>query len=149
MVAVSVMVLRRTDPTRKRPFRTPAVFVVAPLAIIGCVVLYLSLPLTAKLVLPIWGLIGLVIYFGYSRSRSHVGRGIVDVVDDPSVAATELGIPLEDISTGAGHKDMRLTRRVYTGILNGPLQRMSERMEGRFSGWPVVPESVPDDKANH
>jgi APA family basic amino acid/polyamine antiporter len=85
MVAVSVMVLRRTDPTRKRPFRTPAVFVVAPLAIIGCVVLYLSLPLTAKLVLPIWGLIGLVIYFGYSRSRSHVGRGIVDVVDDPSM----------------------------------------------------------------
>ena len=85
MVAISVMVLRRTDPTRKRPFRTPAVYVVAPLAIIGCVVLYLSLPLTAKLVLPIWGLIGLVIYFGYSRSRSYVGRGIVDTVDDASM----------------------------------------------------------------
>lgn len=85
MVAISVMVLRRTDPTRHRPFRTPAVYVVAPLAIIGCVVLYLSLPLTAKLVLPIWGLIGLVIYFGYSRSRSYVGRGIIDTVDDPSM----------------------------------------------------------------
>ena len=85
MVAISVMVLRRTDPTRKRPFRTPAVYVVAPLAIIGCVVLYLSLPLTAKLVLPIWGMIGLVIYFGYSRSRSYVGRGIVDTVDDASM----------------------------------------------------------------
>lgn len=85
MVAVSVMVLRRTDPNRARPFRTPAVYVVAPLAIVGCVVLYLSLPLTAKLVLPIWGAIGLVIYFGYSRSRSYVGRGIVDTVDDPSL----------------------------------------------------------------
>ena len=85
MVAISVMVLRRTDPSRHRPFRTPAVYVVAPLAIIGCVVLYLSLPLTAKLVLPIWGLIGLVIYFGYSRSRSYVGRGIVDTVDDASM----------------------------------------------------------------
>ena len=85
MVAISVMVLRRTDPSRHRPFRTPAVDVVAPLAIIGCVVLYLSLPLTAKLVLPIWGLIGLVIYFGYSRSRSYVGRGIIDVVDDASM----------------------------------------------------------------
>ncbi|RDE06392.1 amino acid permease [Sphingomonas aracearum] len=85
MVAISVMVLRRTDPGRTRPFRTPAVFVVAPLAIIGCVVLYLSLPLTAKLVLPIWGAIGLVIYFGYSRSRSHVGRGMMDVVDDPAL----------------------------------------------------------------
>lgn len=85
MVAISVMVLRRTDPNRERPFRTPAVYVVAPIAIIGCVVLYLSLPLTAKLVLPVWGLIGLVIYFGYSRSRSHVGRGLVDTVDDPSL----------------------------------------------------------------
>ena len=85
MVAISVMVLRRTDPDRVRPFRTPAVYVVAPLAIIGCVVLYLSLPLTAKLVLPIWGAIGLLIYFGYSRSRSYVGRGIIDTVDDPAM----------------------------------------------------------------
>jgi len=79
MVAVSVMVLRRTDPNRARPFRTPLVWVVAPLAIIGCTVLYLSLPLTAKLVLPGWGAIGLVIYFLYSRSRSHVGRGLIEV----------------------------------------------------------------------
>jgi len=85
MVAISVMVLRRTDPDRHRPFRTPAVYVVAPIAIIGCVVLYLSLPLTAKLVLPVWGAIGLLIYFGYSRSRSYVGRGITDVVDDPAL----------------------------------------------------------------
>jgi len=55
------------------------VWVVAPLAIIGCTVLYLSLPLTAKLVLPGWGAIGLVIYFLYSRSRSHVGRGLIEV----------------------------------------------------------------------
>jgi len=78
MVAVSVMVLRRTDPTRVRPFRTPAVYIVAPLAIIGCLVLYVKLELTAILVLPGWGIIGLLVYFLYSRSRSHVGRGIVD-----------------------------------------------------------------------
>lgn len=64
------------------------------------------------------------------------------------ITATERGTPLEDVSTGAGHRDMGLTRRFYTGILNGPLQWMSERMEGRFSGWPVVPVSAPDDKAN-
>jgi len=79
MVAISVMVLRKTDPGRKRPFRTPAVYLIAPFAIIGCLVLYLSLPLTAKLVLPGWGAIGLVIYFTYSRSRSHVGLGISEV----------------------------------------------------------------------
>jgi APA family basic amino acid/polyamine antiporter len=51
--------------------------VIAPLAMIGCVVLYLALPLTAKLVLPGWGLVGLVIYFLYSRRHSYVGRGMV------------------------------------------------------------------------
>ena len=78
MVAVSVMVLRRTDPTRKRPFRTPMIWVVAPLAILGCVGLYLYLPFVAQMVLFGWGAIGLAIYFGYSRSRSYVGRGITD-----------------------------------------------------------------------
>lgn len=85
MVALSVMVLRRTDPTRKRPFRTPAVFIVAPAAMIGCAYLYFSLPLVAILVLPGWGAVGLAIYFLYSRNRSHVGRGIIDVVDDPAM----------------------------------------------------------------
>ncbi|WP_343528860.1 amino acid permease [Sphingomonas sp.] len=94
MVATSVMVLRRTDPSRHRPFRTPAVYIVAPMAIIGCVVLYLSLPLTAKLVLPIWGAIGLVIYFLYSRKRSYVGRGIIDVVDDPAMQP-EIAKPID------------------------------------------------------
>jgi len=90
MVAVSVLVLRRTDPNRTRPFRTPAVWIIAPLAIIGCVVLYLALPLTAKLVLPGWGAIGLLIYFLYSRSRSHVGRGIIDG-PEPELAPTPPG----------------------------------------------------------
>jgi len=82
MVAIAVMVLRKTDPARKRTFRAPAVYVVAPLAIIGCVVLYVSLPLKAILVLPGWGGIGLLVYFFYSRSRSHVGRGIVDTMSE-------------------------------------------------------------------
>jgi APA family basic amino acid/polyamine antiporter len=87
MVAISVMVLRRTDPGRKRPFRTPAVWIIAPAAIVGCLVLYCSLPLTAILVLPIWGGLGLVIYFLYSRKRSHVGRGLMDggSADSPRV----------------------------------------------------------------
>ena len=59
-------------------------YVVAPLAIIGCVVLYAKLPLIAILVLPVWGAIGLAVYFGYSRSRSHVGRGIIDPEDEDS-----------------------------------------------------------------
>ena len=86
MVAVSVMVLRRTDPNRNRPFRTPAVYVIAPLAIIGCLGLYFSLPLTAILVLPGWGLVGLVIYFAYSRSRSHARPLLFDRLSGPGAA---------------------------------------------------------------
>lgn len=79
MVAIAVLVLRVKDPARKRSFRTPFVWVVAPLAVVGCVVLYAALDLTSKLVLVGWGALGLVIYFLYSRSRSHVGRGLVEV----------------------------------------------------------------------
>jgi APA family basic amino acid/polyamine antiporter len=75
MVAVSVLVLRRTDPHRPRPFRAPAIWVVAPLAVVGCTFLYASLDWLSILVLPVWGGIGLLIYFGYGRSRSYVGRG--------------------------------------------------------------------------
>ncbi|MEG8039964.1 amino acid permease [Sphingomonas sp. LR60] len=78
MVAVSVMILRRTAPDQPRSFRTPALWLVGPLTIIGCVFLFFNLPSAAMLVLPIWGAVGLVIYFGYSRRHSHLGRGIVE-----------------------------------------------------------------------
>lgn len=76
MVAVSVLVLRVQQPDRKRAFRTPLVWLVAPLAVIGCVVLYAFLDFTSQMVLIGWGGIGLLVYFLYSRSRSHVGLGI-------------------------------------------------------------------------
>jgi APA family basic amino acid/polyamine antiporter len=85
MVAVSVMVLRVVNPGRHRPFRMPLVWIIAPLSILGCLVLYLSLPLTAILVLPGWGFIGLLVYFFYSRSRSHVGRNAAEP-PEPEIA---------------------------------------------------------------
>ena len=79
MVAVAVMILRRRDPHRKRPFRTPAVWVVAPLAAAGCIALFVNLPFEAMLVLPVWGTIGLAVYFLYGHRHSHVGRGLIEV----------------------------------------------------------------------
>jgi APA family basic amino acid/polyamine antiporter len=73
-VAFSVLILRRTEPSRMRPFRTPAVWVVAPLTIVGCVVLYCRLPYDARMVLPIWGGVGLLLYFSYGYRHSHVGN---------------------------------------------------------------------------
>jgi APA family basic amino acid/polyamine antiporter len=75
MVAVAVMMLRVSDPSRPRAFRTPFVWVVGPLAVIGCLVLFFFLPTDAKLLLPIWAAIGLVFYFVYGYRHSHVGRG--------------------------------------------------------------------------
>ena len=86
MVAIAVLVLRKKDPTRHRPFRTPLIWVTAPLAIVGTLALYLLLPFDAKMVLPVWGALGLLIYFVYSRNRSHVGRGLVEVHEDDSDA---------------------------------------------------------------
>ncbi len=76
MVAIAVLVLRKTDPNRARPFKTPLVWLVAPMAAGGCLFLFFSLPTVAQLVLPIWGSVGLVIYFLYSRKHSHVGKAI-------------------------------------------------------------------------
>lgn len=92
MVAVTVMVLRKSDPDRPRPFRMAGVWIVAPLTVLGCLFLYVNLPIEAILVLPGWGLLGVIIYFLYSRSRSHLGRGIVEVIDD--VAGEETAVPI-------------------------------------------------------
>ena len=74
-VSIAVLVLRRTDPDRRRPFRTPAIMVTAPVALAGCVYLFWSLGVDTKLMFVGWAAIGLVVYFTYSRRRSHVGLG--------------------------------------------------------------------------
>ena len=78
VVAIAVMILRVRDKGRFRPFRTPAVWLVGPLAVVGCVVLFVFLPPEAKLVFPVWGSIGLIFYFLYGYRKSHIARGIYD-----------------------------------------------------------------------
>jgi APA family basic amino acid/polyamine antiporter len=79
MVAIAVLVLRKTDPDRHRPFRTPAVALVSPLAVLGCIYLFFSLSGYTLALFAGWAIIGLIVYFTYSRSHSHVGRGLVEV----------------------------------------------------------------------
>lgn len=92
LVALAVMVLRRQRPDVKRPFRVQGLWFVGPATIAGCVFLFLNLPSEAMIVLPVWSMIGIVIYLAYGRSRSHLGRGIVEVVDD--VAGEETMVPI-------------------------------------------------------
>ena len=78
-VSLGVMILRFTDKTRVRPFRTPFLFVVAPASIIGCAVLFMSLDGKSKGLFITWTAIGLVFYFCYGFWKSNVRHGVVDV----------------------------------------------------------------------
>ena len=71
MVAVGVLILRKQQPDRPRPFRTPLAWIVCPLAIAGCALLFLNLSSVAKIVFFAWAAIGLVVYrlYGYRRSQ--------------------------------------------------------------------------------
>jgi len=60
------------------------VTITAPLAVAGCIALYLLLPFDAKMVLPVWGGIGLLFYFLYGYRKSHVGRGLVEIHEEDS-----------------------------------------------------------------
>jgi APA family basic amino acid/polyamine antiporter len=90
-VAVAVMVLRRTDPGRRRPFRTPAVMVVAPAAAAGCVYLFFSLSAETQLFFVGWAAVGLVVYFLYGYRKSQVARGLV-LTPELSVDAPPVGV---------------------------------------------------------
>jgi basic amino acid/polyamine antiporter, APA family len=75
IVCAGVLVLRYTDPTRPRPFRTPLVPFVPVAGIAACVYLMSGLPVDTWARLIIWMAIGLVIYFLYGRRHSKVQLG--------------------------------------------------------------------------
>jgi basic amino acid/polyamine antiporter, APA family len=74
IVCIAVMVLRRTNPGQARPFRTPWVPLVPILGIIfnGYMMYKLGWVNWARLI--VWLVIGLVIYFAYSRHHSRVSN---------------------------------------------------------------------------
>jgi APA family basic amino acid/polyamine antiporter len=74
VVCVGVLVLRITHPEIHRPFKTPLVFVVAPLGAASAIFLMFGLPPDTWVRLAVWLAIGLAIYFCYGRRRSHVAQ---------------------------------------------------------------------------
>jgi len=72
LVSVGVIALRKKQPERRRGFRVPLVPFTPILSIACCVLLMIGLPLETWLRFFVWLLIGLVVYFLYSKSRSDL-----------------------------------------------------------------------------
>jgi len=72
IVCVAVMMLRRTDPDQKRPFRTPWVPLVPILGVVFNGFMMYELGWINWMRLFVWLIIGLVVYFSYGRRHSRV-----------------------------------------------------------------------------
>jgi APA family basic amino acid/polyamine antiporter len=74
IVCAGIMVLRVQRPKVKRPFRTPLVWIVAPLGIGMCLFMMAFLPLDTWIRLGVWTVIGLIIYLAYSIRHAKPPR---------------------------------------------------------------------------
>ena len=72
VVSIGTLVLRVRDPELPRPFKAPAIWLVAPAAAGTSLFLMFGLPLDTWIRLAVWLLIGLVIYATYGRRRSRL-----------------------------------------------------------------------------
>jgi APA family basic amino acid/polyamine antiporter len=74
LVCALVLILRRTQPDRPRPFRVPAAVPMAVLGILSCLILMASLPADTWIRLAVWLVTGLAIYAGYGRRNARLTR---------------------------------------------------------------------------
>ena len=74
LVCFSVIVLRKTEPDMKREFKTPFVPVVPILGIVVCLAMIYGLGWTNWLRLGVWLVLGLIIYFAYSKKNSKLNN---------------------------------------------------------------------------
>jgi APA family basic amino acid/polyamine antiporter len=74
LVSVGVIVLRRLEPDRPRPFRVPGVPFTPLISVVACSYLMLQLPTVTWKRFGLWLLAGLVIYFLYGMRHSRLGQ---------------------------------------------------------------------------
>ena len=85
LVSIGVLVLRRTQPDLKRGYRVPLVPWIPILSIIASGVLIASLPIVTLLRFVVWLLLGFIVYFLYSRRKSHLEEGNAETSDEEVV----------------------------------------------------------------
>jgi APA family basic amino acid/polyamine antiporter len=82
LVSAGVIVLRRIDADRPRPFRVPWVPITPLISIVACVYLMFQLPSLTWIRFAVWLVIGLVLYFAYGYQHSMLRRGKVPVATE-------------------------------------------------------------------
>lgn len=78
LVCIGVIILRKKEPNLVRPFKTPLVPLVPILGIVVCTAMIVSLSKETLISAFCWMIVGLIIYFTYSKSRSKVGAAAMD-----------------------------------------------------------------------
>ncbi len=76
VVAIAVVVLRRTEPRMERPFRTPSVPWLPIASAVTCLGLMASLATETWLRFLVWLALGLLVYFFYGRTHSRLAPGV-------------------------------------------------------------------------
>jgi APA family basic amino acid/polyamine antiporter len=74
IVCVGVIVLRYTQPNAPRPYRSPCVPLFPILGIVVCFSMMYSLNIETWIRLGVWLLIGMAVYFTYSRHHSRLNQ---------------------------------------------------------------------------
>ena len=72
LVCIGIMIMRKNDPDRIRPFKTPLVPLVPILGVLVCSAMILTLDNTTLLTALAWMIIGLIVYFTYSQQNSKL-----------------------------------------------------------------------------
>jgi APA family basic amino acid/polyamine antiporter len=82
VVCIGTMILRVKHPRAKRPFRTPFIWIVAPMGIAMCSLMMAFLPEETWIRLVLWTAIGLAIYFAYGTRHAKPAR--FHISEDPA-----------------------------------------------------------------
>jgi basic amino acid/polyamine antiporter, APA family len=72
VVSLGVLALRIAQPELSRPFKAPAIWIVAPAGAATSIFLMFGLPVDTWVRLAVWLAIGLVIYFAYGARHSRI-----------------------------------------------------------------------------
>ncbi len=74
LVCIGILLMRKTNPELARPFKTPLVPLVPVLGILVCTAMIIALDAFTLKAAMVWMLVGLVVYFAYSRRNSNLNN---------------------------------------------------------------------------